>query len=186
MNNIYREKYLKYKKKYLILKKMIGGFPPFAIALKDLDKILTPSQNKFLDPTIGCCWGINKVYNIYNFGYPKSKTTKLVKSCYYKSNRIYKTIYFRYVKPIDFGKYLGFYYNCYVNYIKSGEINIVNKIITKVNKYLRSIKKRKKSQELPRFKQQETVIIESSSLKPVQNAFLFYTPCQQCYAVYSN
>ena len=126
----FKNKYYKYKIKYLNLKENIknmkGGNKPSPSILKNIN--LLQGNQKFLDPTIGYVWSLNAAKNYYLFGDDDSFITKLVKKLYLDANidgLFPKTQTESQIKPYQIGYLLGKWFNYIFN------VRQIRKIIEK-------------------------------------------------------
>ena len=161
-------KYMKYKKKYLELKKieLIGGNKPSINNLKNINLFDQSSfEREYLDPTNGYIWSQNAIKNYYLYGPEKSLITQLIKLLYLNANidMVYsKTVLEGKITPYQIGFLLGKWYNYLINrdnisniIIKynrgnknfdQSEINVLNSILKHYNKNQKNLEKTKLSQ----------------------------------------
>ena len=158
-------KYMKYKKKYLELKKieLIGGNKPSINNLKNINLFDQSSfEREYLDPTNGYIWSHNAIKNYYLYGPKNSLTTQLVKLLYLNANvdMVYsKTVLENNITPYQIGFLLGKWYNYLINRdnissiinkynrrhknFDKSEMNVLNSILKHYNKNQQNLEKTK-------------------------------------------
>ena len=134
---MYKDKYLKYKSKYLQLKNMKAGGKPNVFSLKNINLFTKGSDIEIhLNPAYGFIYNeYNVIENYINFYNPKNKISKLVKNTFNKIHGAFQPtnkLLFN-LKPSDLGKFLGckIIYKFYITEINDHleKLNSIVKII---------------------------------------------------------
>jgi len=135
----YFEKYLKYKKKYLLLKNaplQLGGDAPNIYVLKNIS-LFTPDSDLdlHLNPVYGFLYtNIGYIDDIFNFGIDNSEY-KIIRKCFHKlDNKVVPVKDLRITVPIDdFCKLISY---LYLQHLFKDSIDKIRKIIDKLNNFL--------------------------------------------------